>query len=57
MFLFMFFMLLLSADFFQSQFLTKLLQDYNKNVKQFGSRIGPTVCLAYYGYNTCLQML
>ena len=33
-----------------AEFLPKLFQEY-KNIKQFGSRLVPMVCLAYYGYN------
>ena len=44
-------MLLLSADFFQIEFLEKFFQEYNheQRVKRFGSRSGPTFCRFYSG--------
>ena len=32
-------MLLLSADFFKTNFFEKFFQEYNKSVKRFGSRL------------------
>ena len=41
--------ILLSADFFKINFFEKFFLEYHLNVKQFGSRSGPTLCRAWSG--------